>query len=131
MRMREREGPWRAGGRERRWCCVAGLCVVTNHCCRKEEGGTRKSRTDSRNMSSLEDVNSEEKRRRRKGKRWTRGSGSDEDASWEGVRRGGEEEESEMHYLLPLKTRRGLVHQPAVPKPTGTHVSMMGRNGVW
>ena len=92
-----------------------------------------KSRADLRNMSSSEDENSEEKRRRRKGKRWRRESGSDEDAGWEGVRRGGEEEESDMHYLLPLKTRRGLVHQPAVPKPKGTCTCMrvMGRNKAW
>ena len=48
--------------------------------------------------------------------------------SWEEVRRGGrgdgEEEEREMHYLLPLKTRGGLVLQPAVPKPKGVHVTL-------
>ena len=31
-----------------------------------------------------------------------------------------EEEEGEgLHYLLPLKTKRGLVQQPAVYRPTG------------
>ena len=41
-------------------------------------------------------------------------------ASWEGVRKGrGGEEEGEMHYLLPLKTRGKLVLQPPVPNPSG------------
>ena len=30
------------------------------------------------------------------------------------------EEDEGVHYLLPLKGRRGLIHQPAVLQPTGT-----------
>ena len=74
-----------------------------------------------------------EAKRRRKGRTMVEddmeegeGEGSN---SWEEVRRGGrgvgEEEEREMHYLLPLKTRGGLVLQPAVPKPKGVHVTFI------
>lgn len=42
-------------------------------------------------------------------------------ACWEGVRKGGDGE-GEVHYLLPLKTRGGLVLQPPVPKPNSTYM---------
>ena len=46
-------------------------------------------------------------------------------ASWEGKRRGGEGTEEDMHYLLPLKTKGGLIHQPAIPKPIGVSSSYL------
>ena len=32
----------------------------------------------------------------------------------------GEEDEEGVHYLLPLKSKRGLVQQPAIYRPSGT-----------
>lgn len=36
---------------------------------------------------------------------------------WQGM---GEEDEEEVHYLLPLKSKRGLLQQPAIYRPSGT-----------
>lgn len=44
-------------------------------------------------------------------------------ASWEGVRKGGGGED-EVHYLLPLKTRGGLVLQPPIPKPNSMCIAV-------
>jgi len=59
--------------------------------------------------------------RRQKRKREGSESGEDE-AKFEAhprLSRWGEEEGEGLHYLLPLKTKRGLVQQPAVYRPTG------------
>ena len=64
----------------------------------------------------------------RQGKRRRKEAVLDSDegaASWEGVRSGGGggEDEGEVRYLLPLKTRGGLVLQPPVPKTLNSMAS--------
>ena len=86
------------------------------YCCCSDEQHKKRQRKGS----ALDNLMGETGRRGKK-RRKEMGSDSDEgSASWEGVRSGGGgsgEDEGEMHYLLPLKTRGGLVLQPPVPKP--------------
>lgn len=99
------------------------VLVHIYYCCSKEEVDTHKKKRKKESLASEGDPT--EVGRKAKRKRRTLAGDEEEEreggASWEGVRKGGGgEEEGEVHYLLPLKTRRGLVLQPPVPKSDGT-----------
>ena len=94
------------------------------YCCCSDEKVERHKKRQRKGLAlANEDDLMGETGRRGKKRRKEMGSDSDEgSASWEGVRSGGGgsgEDEGEMHYLLPLKTRGGIVLQPPVPKPNG------------
>ena len=93
-------------------------------CCSNEINALQKKKSKNESMTSKEGFKGGSGRRGKRKRREMLAADSDEEdgggASWEGVRKGrGGEEEGEMHYLLPLKTRGKLVLQPPVPTPSG------------
>ena len=102
--------------------CIAMLC------CRNERDQPQRKRRKNESKISTdsfaEDSSEAERggKKRRRGEARVAGEEGEEGASWEGVRMGGGGEgDGDVHYLLPLKTRGGLVLQPPVPNPNSTY----------
>lgn len=105
-------------------CVVRVMCVLHRNV--SEDVGKKRHKKEPA-VSQVEfggDTMKGGRRAKRKREMVTDSEEGEEDeggASWEGVRKGGGGED-EVHYLLPLKTRGGLVLQPPVPKPNSMYM---------
>lgn len=94
------------------------MICTSHHYCRNAREDTQRNK-HKKEVEFGGDIMKGGRRGKRKREMTTDSEEVEEDeggASWEGVRKGGSGE-GEVHYLLPLKTRGGLVLQQPIPKP--------------